>query len=78
MTLDRLFADVGIHHVRLLKIDCEGAEWGVIRGAARILSQGMVEIVALMFAGNCIYHLPSATPELLQLPNARTAAGWRD
>jgi FkbM family methyltransferase len=105
ITLDRLFADAGLAHVRLLKVDCEGAEWSVFRGASHILAQRTIEIIAMMYhpticgsgkcdeihatlirsgysliqiSGNCIYNLPSAAPNLLDLPEARPVSDWKN
>jgi len=35
-TLDRIFADHGVARCRLLKIDCEGAEYEVLQGSDRL------------------------------------------
>jgi FkbM family methyltransferase len=48
-TLDKLFADAGIENVKLLKIDCEGAEWSILRGARNVLSRRMIDIIAMMY-----------------------------
>jgi hypothetical protein len=49
VTLDKLFVRAGILHSRLLKIDCEGAEWGVVRGAVRVLNQHLIDYVAMAY-----------------------------
>jgi FkbM family methyltransferase len=45
VTLDGLLDEAGIDHVDLLKIDVEGSEIAVLRGARRLLQDGRVDVV---------------------------------
>jgi FkbM family methyltransferase len=45
MTVDEYVNNHGLDHVDLLKIDTEGHESHVLRGASRLLSSGLVEFV---------------------------------
>lgn len=47
--LDRLVAEHGITGVRLMKVDCEGAEARVVRGAADLLRRHAIEFLALEY-----------------------------
>src|SRR5687767_3249523 len=46
-TLDGYVKSRGIHHVDLLKIDCEGSELSVLRGASRLLETEDAPVVLL-------------------------------
>ena len=47
--LDELAARRGIAAIRLMKVDCEGAEARVVRGAAGLLARRAVEFLALEY-----------------------------
>jgi len=49
MTLDKLFADESIDRARLVKIDCEGAEGVVVKGAKRMLTDRRVDFIAMEY-----------------------------
>lgn len=49
--LDVLCAEQGIRHVHFLKIDVEGGEWEVIRGAADLLRLARVDFVQFEYGG---------------------------
>jgi FkbM family methyltransferase len=48
-TIDQIVQDQRLSRIRLLKIDVEGAEHAVIRGAERTLSNQQVDILALEY-----------------------------
>jgi Methyltransferase FkbM domain len=47
--LDELAARHGIAAIRLMKVDCEGAEARVVRGAATLLARRAVAFLALEY-----------------------------
>jgi FkbM family methyltransferase len=49
-TLDRYCYEAGIEHVALLKVDVEGAELRVLRGAAPLLERGAFDVVMVEVA----------------------------
>jgi FkbM family methyltransferase len=51
-TLDRVMERLGIGRVDLLKLDVEGHELAVLRGAARLLAEGRVRVIQFEF-GEC-------------------------
>ncbi|MCU1370651.1 MAG: methyltransferase, FkbM family [Ilumatobacteraceae bacterium] len=53
-TLDSWAAEVGIDHVDLLKVDVEGHEADVLRGASGLLERGQIERVQFEFGGTSI------------------------
>ena len=50
-TLDRVVEDRGIGHIDLLKIDVEGHELDVLRGAKETLEADRIDIVQFEFGG---------------------------
>jgi len=48
-TLDRFFSDRGLERVRLLKVDCEGAESFVFREANGVLGKQSIDYIALEY-----------------------------
>jgi FkbM family methyltransferase len=48
-TLDRVSERIGIDHIDLLKLDVEGHELAVLRGAARLLAEEKVEVIQFEF-----------------------------
>jgi FkbM family methyltransferase len=44
-SLDAYCAQAGVNHVDILKIDVQGAEWGVLQGARELLSSQRVALV---------------------------------
>ncbi len=53
-SLDNVCAEEGIERIDLLKIDVEGGELGVLRGARRMLQEGRVDRVQFEFGGCAI------------------------
>jgi FkbM family methyltransferase len=49
MTLDRLVQDAAIEHVDLLKLDTQGAELPIIRGARRLLQRAAIDVIYTEF-----------------------------
>jgi FkbM family methyltransferase len=50
-TLDRVVEDRGIGHIDLLKIDVEGHELDVLRGAKEMLEAGRIDTIQFEFGG---------------------------
>lgn len=50
-TLDRYCANHNVEHIHFLKIDTEGGELGVIRGAARLLRERRINYVQFEYGG---------------------------
>jgi FkbM family methyltransferase len=48
-TLDRVAERLGINRIELLKVDVEGHELAVLRGAARLLAEARVEVIQFEF-----------------------------
>jgi FkbM family methyltransferase len=53
-SLDDVAAEEGIAHVDLLKVDVEGGEVDVLRGARRMLAEGRIDRVQFEFGGSAI------------------------
>ena len=49
VALDSFFARNGLDRVRLMKIDCEGAEGLVVRGAEEILTRKAIDFIAMEY-----------------------------
>lgn len=49
ITLEQFFAENSLTRVRLMKVDCEGAESLVFRGAKSIIEQKLIEFIALEY-----------------------------
>lgn len=49
LTLDSFFKENSLERVRLLKVDCEGAEYLVITGGRSILKQRAIDFIALEY-----------------------------
>ena len=49
-SLDVLLTEMGIHQVAVIKIDVEGAEIGVLRGAQRLLASERPPVIVFEFA----------------------------
>jgi FkbM family methyltransferase len=45
ISLDSFFDQVGYHRIHLLKLDVEGAELPALRGAHRLLSEGLIDLI---------------------------------
>jgi len=58
-TLDALLAHHGISKIRLLKIDAEGAEFPILRGANELFTQRRVDVLSLDFHP---YHVAKEVP----------------
>jgi hypothetical protein len=48
-TVDSVLASEGIGHLTLLKIDAEGHEYAILRGASRALATGSIDVVQFEF-----------------------------
>jgi hypothetical protein len=44
-SVDRYCADAKVAHIDILKIDVQGAEWGVLQGARRMLQARQVSLI---------------------------------
>lgn len=53
VSLDDYCAEHGIEHINLLKIDTEGHEHCVFRGAQRLLSEDRVDVIQFEYNGLC-------------------------
>ena len=53
-TLDQFCADNKIDHVHLLKIDVEGHELAVLRGASKMIERNAVEVIQFEFGGTSL------------------------
>jgi FkbM family methyltransferase len=49
ITLDQFFQENSINRVRLMKVDCEGAEYLVFGGAKTVIEQKLIEFIALEY-----------------------------
>lgn len=49
--LDEFCAESGIDHIHYLKLDVEGHELGVLRGASRMISAGAIDWIQFEFGG---------------------------
>ena len=49
VTLDRLAEEAGIGHIDLLKMDTQGAELSIIRGARRLLQAAAIDVIYTEF-----------------------------
>jgi len=63
-TLDEL---IGERRVRFLKIDVEGHEWAVLRGAARVLSSGQVDHVLVEISSVVLERAQRSAEEIVDL-----------
>ncbi len=50
-TLDSLLHRYSIHHVDFLKLDCEGHELEVLKGAKQLLEQKAISVISFEFGG---------------------------
>lgn len=48
-TVDRLARSLGIAHIDLLKIDAEGGELGILRGAGALIAAGAIDAIQFEF-----------------------------
>jgi FkbM family methyltransferase len=48
-TLDQFTQEHQIDHIHLLKIDTEGSEWNILRGASRLLDARAIDVVQFEF-----------------------------
>ena len=53
-TLDQMLVDAPFERVRCLKVDAEGAETGIFRGATRLLSRKAVDFVVCEYNSFCL------------------------
>lgn len=50
-TLDKYCEDNNIHHIDVLKIDVEGSEFAVLKGAGKLLTSGAVDLLQFEYGG---------------------------
>lgn len=65
--VDTMLAELGIERVDVIKIDVEGAELGVLRGARRLLSSPSPPVVIFEFADWAEARIPEQKPGDAQL-----------
>lgn len=79
-TLDMVAPELGIAHVDLLKIDVEGAELSVLRGARAMLERGLIHRVQFEFGGTAIDARVFLRDLVMELPgfqlNRIVRDGW--
>lgn len=51
-TLDKFAAERGINKIHLLKLDAEGSEFNILRGASNLINSGAIELIQFEF-GPC-------------------------
>lgn len=49
VTLDTFFREQSLRRIRLMKVDCEGAECLVVNGGKEVLESGMIDFIAIEF-----------------------------
>ncbi|MDZ7962636.1 MAG: FkbM family methyltransferase [Aulosira sp. DedQUE10] len=49
ITLDEFFKENSLNHVRLLKVDCEGAESLVFAGGHNVIQQNLIQLIAMEY-----------------------------
>ena len=54
MSLDDLAADLGLERIDLLKMDCEGSEFAVLRGAAVLLERRAIRVISFEFGSAAV------------------------
>lgn len=64
MTLDRLAAEAAVAHIDLLKLDTQGAELPILRGARRLLESSAIDIIYTEFFLVPHYEGAALLPEL--------------
>jgi FkbM family methyltransferase len=68
-TLDRVLEELGIDRVDLIKIDVEGYEPRVLRGAARALANHRIDAILCEFSDACLKASDTSAEELWQMCN---------
>ena len=71
-SLDAFLKSKGLTKVRLIKLDCEGAELGIIKGALKMLSEQQADFVEMDFHQDIVGFEPS-----LQIDKMMREAGYR-
>src|SRR5262249_13394872 len=61
-SLDTMLAEMNIHQPDVIKIDVEGAELGVLRGAARLLASERPPVIVFEFADWAEARIPGQRP----------------
>lgn len=60
LALDSLAKEAGIDHIDLLKLDTQGAELSILRGARRLLAEGAIDVIYTEFF--LVPHYEGAAP----------------
>jgi len=64
-SLDSFFSGNRLPRARLVKVDCEGAEWLVVQGGQRVLREGLIDFIAME------YHPTICGPEKVRETHTR-------
>jgi FkbM family methyltransferase len=70
-TLDEFFVAHGLTRVRLMKVDCEGAEHLIISGGRRVLTERAIDFIALEY-----HPIICGTGKCAEVHTALAAAGY--
>jgi FkbM family methyltransferase len=66
VTLDGYAAERGLEQIDLLKLDVEGAELGVLRGASRLLAEGRIRCMLFEISRSMVEGMGHRPEEVLQ------------
>jgi len=77
-TLDRIADQMGIDQIDLLKVDVEGHEMNVLKGANKMLSQGNINSVLVEVGFSGSRHTPLSDVKDALVPQGFVLAGFHD